>query len=378
MVAYPLVSPLPQITSREIKMTLVIQYLSTLSLENDKKWQNFWLESPDATLFNSPTWFKACSQAFPKREQLIVMAKAEDCLGAVLLLEKRGNQWTLMGRPYMDRAAILFTPSFIRQYGHELLSVLLKRLIILELSELSANQLDTLLASTKYLFKFFCQASVSPRFLIAQPSLTSKEKKEIRRLSRKLSELGTWSIEFELINNYSFELMSSIEKLSHKTSRKQAILEKEEVKTLFICAGAVSDSCVAFLKHNNEPIAHLLGFIENDSFLAYHMAYNENWANYAPGKLLVYHILPKLEEAGLLYFDFSRGQSSFKEKFSTTSNVQYCLKIFDRSCVGYLNYLMWGLEQSLYLARLKFSSCLPRQWKDEFRPHFNFWLNRRK
>ena len=357
---------------------LKIHYLVELSLQDFQEWKNLWSNSPDATVFNSPAWFKACRQAFPQREQLIVMAKVEDYLEAVFLLEKRGNQWTLMGRPYLDRASLLFTQSFMAQYGHQFLSILLEKFRILELSEVSKNQLEILLESSKKILSFFSEVSLNPIFLVNQPSLSGKETREIRRLTRRLNERGNWSIEFKPINNNSFELMSSIEKMSHKISRKQAILEKEEVKKLLTSLGTLSNSYIAFLNHNDKPIAHLLGLIEKDSFLAYHMAYNEDWADYAPGKLLIYHILPKLEKDGLLYFDFSRGQSSLKEKFSNIINTQYCLIFFDKSYIGYLNYFICRLEQLLDLMRLKITSHLPSHLKNQFRSYFNFWLDRRK
>lgn len=357
---------------------LNVQNIWHLSLENEQRWQKLWLNSPDANIFNSPAWFKACSHAFPKRKQLIVIVEAEDYLRAVFLLEKRENQYTLMGRPYMDRASLLFEPSFMVQHGYELLSVLLKKFKILELPELNQNQLDILLKSSEHLLKCFSEVSLNPRFFINQPSLTSKEKREIHRLTRRLSEHGNWSIEFKPINNDSFESMSSIENLSHKIHRKQAILEKEEVKKLFTSVGAMSNSYIAFLNHNGKPIAHLLGLIEKDSFLAYHMAYNEDWADYAPGKLLIYHILPKLEKDGLLYFDFSRGQNSLKQKFSNIAIPQYGLTLFDKSYIGYINYFIWRSEQLLNVIRLKITSHLPNSWKNKFRSYFSFWLDRHK
>ncbi len=362
----------------KVRLMLKVCYLVEPSLQDFQEWQELWSNSPDATLFNSPAWFKVCCQAFPQREQLIVMAKAEDCLGAILLLEKQRNQWTLMGRPYMDRASLLFLPSFIDQYGHQLLSILLKKFKILELSELGHNQLNILLKSSKKFLNSFSEVSLNPRFVINKPSLNSKEKREIRRLTRRFSERGNWSIEFQAINDRSFELMCFIEKLSHKISRKQAILEKEEVKKLLIGIGSMSNSYVAFLIHNGKPVAHLLGLIEKDSFLAYHMAYDENWADCAPGKLLIYHILPKLEKDGLLYFDFSRGQSQIKHKFSNIINTQYCFKLFTKSYIGYFNYFVWKLEQLLDLMRLKIAGYLPSSWKNQFRSYFNFWLDRRK
>lgn len=357
---------------------LKIRYLTEPSLQDFQEWQELWSNSPDATLFNSPAWFKACRRAFPQREPLIIMAMDEDYLGAILLLEKQRNKWTLMGRPYMDRASLLLEPSFIFQYGHQLLSTFIKKLEILEFSELREHQLEMLLKASNKLLNTYCQYSLNPRFKIDEPTLSSKEKVDIRRLTRRLSESGNWSVEFHSINEKSFLSMYKIELASHKISKNQTLLDRTEVKNLFITLGSMSKGYVAFLIHNGEPIAHLLGWIQEKTFLVHNMSYKQAWRSYAPGKLLVYHMLPSLKEKGILYFDFSRGQNSLKQKFSNISIPQYGLTLFDKSYQGYTNYLIWQLEQLLDLMRLKIALHLPSSWKDKFRPYLSFWLDRRK
>ena len=357
---------------------LKIRYLVKPSLQDFDEWQELWSSSPDATIFNSPAWFKACRQAFPKREQLIVIAKAEEHLGGVLLLEKQRNQWTLMGRPYMDRASLLLVPSFISEYGYQFLSTLVHKFKVLELSELSINQSEILIEPANKLLNIYCQYSLNPRFKVVEPTLSSKEKVDIRRLTRRLTENGNWYVEFQSISEKSFSSMCAIELASHKVGKNQTVLDKPEVKKLFITLGFMSKGYVAFLIHNNEPVAYLLGWIQEKTFLVQNMSYKQDWRRYAPGKLLVYHMLSSLKDRGILYFDFSRGQSSLKQKFSDNAVPQYGLTLFDKTCIGYLNYFFYRLEQLLDLIRLKIASRLPDNWKNNFRSYFNFWLDRRK
>jgi Acetyltransferase (GNAT) domain len=356
---------------------LQISYLSELSIDLLEEWNNLWLEVEDTTIFNSPKWFEACRQAFPLRNQIIVVAKAENRLGAVILIEKQKN-WTLMGRPYMDRASLLIAPDFAMLYGYQILSNLLKRFKILDLSELSEHQSRIFLSISDDILVCQFQSSLNPKFAIKQPALSNKEKREIRRLTQRLSERGDWSIELQTLSNDTLSKMCSIEQLSHKVSNKQAVLHKPEVKELFTSIAYLSNTCIAFLIQNGKPIAHLLGLIDNKIFLAYHMAYDETWAAYAPGKLLIYHILPYLEEEGFLYFDFSRGESSIKSKFSNIVAKQYNLVFFRKNCLGYIYFLLWQASSMLDVIRLKLSLHLSDQWKIWLRYYFKFWLDRRK
>jgi CelD/BcsL family acetyltransferase involved in cellulose biosynthesis len=343
-----------------------------------EEWQELWLNNPSATLFNSPAWLEGCKNAFPNRNFFIVTVTADCFLGAVFLLEKKGNIWTVVGRPYMDRASILLDNDFMSRHGRQLMSTLLKKFQILDLSELSENQNQSLLRASDNLLAYSRISSLNPRFLISKPVISRKERREINRLTRRLSKQGDWSIELQPLNKNSFARMLLIEQSSHKVQDNQAILHKPGVKELFICVGSLKKSYVIFLIHNNKDIAHLLGLAERETFLAYHMAYCKVWNNCAPGKLLIYHSLQILKNQGFACLDFSRGESMIKEKFSDTSVTLYGLRLFNRSFVGYLYYFLYKVEQNLDLLRINLGSRLPVKYKKQLKTYFYFWLNRNK
>jgi len=355
-----------------------VSFSSELSSSDIDKWREMWSSSPNQTIFNSHIWFSACCQAFPHRDQLVVIAEKQDILGAVLLVENRRQGLTLMGRPYMDRASLLLERDFMSKHGHQLLINLVKKFKTIDLSELSEEQTKVFLNISDNLLVCSRKSSLNPRFLIRELSLASKEEREINRLTRRLGKQGNWSIEFETLNENSFARMLFIEQSSHKVKNSQAILHKPGIRDLFTYIGFMKKAYVIFLVQNNKDIAHLLGLIEGDTFLAYHMAYHKAWADCAPGKLLIYHSLPRLESEGFVYFDFSRGESMIKEKFCDTSIMLYGLRFFDRSLIGYLYYFLYRIEQVLDLLTINLSSHLPVKYKKQLRAYFYFWLNRCK
>jgi CelD/BcsL family acetyltransferase involved in cellulose biosynthesis len=80
---------------------------------------------------------------------------------------------------------------------------------------------------------------------------------------------------------------------------------------------------VPLLHFQSRPIAHGLGFITQNSFLASHTAFLESFRHLMPGKLLKYFLLPHLSSVGIKNFDFGRGLSPHKLELTPHTHVQW-------------------------------------------------------
>jgi hypothetical protein len=121
-----------------------------------------------------------------------------------------------------------------------------------------------------------------------------------------------------------------IESQSPKPAQKRAIFHQSEARDLFSNISETYPlSRLYFLNLGRKPIAFLYGVLnrEKTEFMAYNMAYLEDFRNYSPGVMLLFLLIDDLKDEGIKILDFSRGLNTLKSQFTSLSKEQYFLYI---------------------------------------------------
>lgn len=289
------------------------------------QWHTLWQDCGQAHFFNSPMWFLSCLRAFTIKEFYIFCQYKEDKLEIILPLIKSHkygiNVLCSPGKKYLDKTTLLFIGcdysdlhNFFEQvlkYGN------------LYLTEIDKNLRHNL--QNKYLFY---KSSDNPYIdLAGQLSwLNKKHRSEIKNRIKKVGDHLDFQLHFSDTDKYLKDIFG-IEDRSYKKQKGRHIFSDIQARKLYenIAKMKGDNSAVVLLYFDNSPIAHLFGLTYKNIFLAYHMAYLSNYRNIMPGKILLYHLIIKLQALEYKLFDFSRGQSSLKSQFTGTTREQYDL-----------------------------------------------------
>ena len=152
--------------------------------------------------------------------------------------------------------------------------------------------------------------------------------------------------------------MKAIERDSAKAQRNKAVMsDPEYCSWLLAFIEQFKENCwIALMLLNGRPIAHYAGVCYKARFLGLHMAFLREYAKFSPGNILIFNILPLLRTQGIKEFDFGRGQSAMKARFTGTNDTpQFALYYFKKSLFGFIERLsteaFWGLVASRRLLR---------------------------
>jgi len=78
-----------------------------------------------------------------------------------------------------------------------------------------------------------------------------------------------------------------------------------------------------WLHYENEYIAYMLGFEQDEIFYAWNMAFEPRYSHFFPSKLLLYEIIKDCYDRKLKEFSFMRGETSYKAKWTQKTRVNY-------------------------------------------------------
>ena len=96
-----------------------------------------------------------------------------------------------------------------------------------------------------------------------------------------------------------------------------------------------------WLQFDNNYIAYMFGFEQDEVFYAWNMAFDPNYSNFFPSKLLLLEIVKDCYQRGLKEFNFMRGESDYKEKWTKHFRINYRFTIKNiKSTYGKAIYLM--------------------------------------
>lgn len=73
----------------------------------------------------------------------------------------------------------------------------------------------------------------------------------------------------------------------------------------------------------------MLGFYIDKTFYFWNTAFLDNYKNFYPTRLLQYYVIEYMHQANYKEFNFMRGESVYKAKWTKTTRTNYRLRIYN-------------------------------------------------
>ena len=299
--------------------------INELNEETIKEWKELWNLSKNKNYFNSFEWFENYTSTFSIKQFILLKGYSTKGLEFILpLIYVKKNNLKCIGGKYLDKVSFLYNDNpmkcidNLKRYAKE-------NHISITLYECDFN--TCFLENKDCIIEF---ASDNPYVDLNQNLdnvIKSKEKRYIKNIIRKNNEVNFKIIVGKNAQNY-IETIFDIENRSNKPKLRKALFIDDKSKNLFRKISQTKYGMLCILYYNGLPIAHMLGLIvPNQTFMAYHMAYDKQYRKYQPGKLVIYHLLNYLKNQSYSIFDFSRGNSILKRHFSIENAKHYNIYI---------------------------------------------------
>ncbi|MDH7513820.1 MAG: GNAT family N-acetyltransferase [Clostridiales bacterium] len=153
----------------------------------------------------------------------------------------------------------------------------------------------------------------------------------------RITRAGHW----EVVSNPNWDAETIIHKAARIHAKRQAELGRtssysDECSRNFIRSVIkVTESRgylrTYWLKFENNEIAYWIGFEVTNVFYAWNTAFDSKFAHFFPSKLLLFEIVKDCHRRKLKEFNFMRGESDYKEKWTKTFRGNYRFVIKNKS-----------------------------------------------
>jgi CelD/BcsL family acetyltransferase involved in cellulose biosynthesis len=232
----------------------------------------------------------------------------------------------------------------------EVINFLLRDYHQITLQETPQYLANTLYIKTDNAWRMSKLSSFSPFFEVEHPRISGKRRHEVRRYTRKLDrEHGPLAIDFMPLTVQLLEVMADIESRSKKPDKGRAEFEKQAYFDFIKDAiHRYQGMCwIGLMSLSGNPVAHYAGIVYNNKMLGLHMAFDRRFNRYSPGSVLIFNLLPMLTKQRIDLFEFGRGQSVVKSRFSgeqvERQETFYFFKKNVRGTIGMLQtMLLWA------------------------------------
>ena len=185
-----------------------------------------------------------------------------------------------------------------------------------------------------------------------EEKMGAKTRKSFRYDQRTLAEKG--EVNFETFTTFedvrsAMPATCLVEVASHKTQENAGLYTIRGKRAFFFellpelaQGGRVRAS---FLRVNDHPIAWQLELLSPGYSYLHHLAYDEEWKKYSPGKQLLRHCLERCWDEGRV-FDFLPAPFSYKEDYATHSVPTHELHWIHKSIRGRIarRLIRWNME----------------------------------
>ncbi len=177
--------------------------------------------------------------------------------------------------------------------------------------------------------------------------LKGRFKKEIRRKTKKLSELGTlhYSHIPAPLTAETFQDFLTLEDKGWKGKNGSSILRRDHLLKIYTSLTSVQKECFQMVNFNlyldEKLISSSLCFQSQDRFYVFKIAYDEEYGKYSPGLLLRLYELEYCFKNNLTKYDFSGTAQKWMKFFTNRNHFSMDIIIYQRhfsSLVRYLGY----------------------------------------
>lgn len=195
-------------------------------------------------------------------------------------------------------------------------------------------------------------------------TLSKNLRREFSNMTNRLKKLGEHRFYHRLLSDPDdpdLKRLREIELHSAKAARDIHLVFSPEVNDGFQkhLLRSFDDSVqpmLTVLELNGEIISYLYGFITGEAYHAYNMAFLPEYSRLSPGKLTMQAAIDESIRMGLKEFDFLRGDSYIKSKWSNTARSQMHLTLLKNCLLSRLHgWLIFTLRPRLkpFLQRFK-------------------------
>jgi CelD/BcsL family acetyltransferase involved in cellulose biosynthesis len=226
------------------------------------------------------------------------------------------------GNQYLDRCTLL-----VEENGQRVARELVKKLkkeVRFYLSGVDEEFSEGLINTSGLNFR---KTTICPYLELETDPNRFLQSKKRKRIIKALEE-GQGNFWCKTFLDFSEELLGiliEIENSSFKKSIYKSSLSDSRLRKLLLSLSeqGSKDLLINLLYYKDEPISFQYGFLSKGVFNASNMAYMASFADFIPGRLLTYLVLPELIKLGITKMDFSRGNSQFKREFTRDFYQQY-------------------------------------------------------
>lgn len=289
------------------------------------KWEQLWNNSHQAHSFNSPQWLQVCKDTFDIHTFHIISIYKNDELIALLPLtkERRFGIEILCspGEKYLDRSTLL-----LRDDNSLSMNILLHLLsgkstyLLQELSTPVKKDSDTYLLQKEASINPYIPLKSDPfRFLSSE-----NRRKLFKLIKQQEQELSFQSFTGDY---HALKMAINIDKKSAKRQAGKAVFASDLDLRFYqqLLKHFKDNFLIDIVFFHNTPIVFSIGLKYGKTYHACNTAYDINFRNIVPGKILLFFLLNHLKEQKMETFNFSRGQNELKNDFTKMYTPQYNL-----------------------------------------------------
>ena len=175
----------------------------------------------------------------------------------------------------------------------------------------------------------FKNSSVCPFLMLEPDPFAFLRNKKRKRIERAIEE-GKGQFSVKIYKGQSEELLKILQKVEYKSPKRSSYkdsLSDTYLDDLLLSLNRLNKNhlLTIVLYFKEEPVGFQYGFLYRGVFHGGNMAYKAEFADFVPGRVLVYLMLPELLKMGIKMVDFSRGDSQFKREFTPNFYTQYSI-----------------------------------------------------
>lgn len=330
---------------------LKVSEYSKIDDELVEKWNALWKKAYNKTFFNSYDWFKICHDVFSYEKILIIGIFNGDDLVALLPLVSFKKYFVSPGERYLDNTTLL-----VRKNSKEII-LCLTDYIKNNKYQIILNEVPLEITERFDVLNEF--ASDNPKADLTDGIQNIIKHKELRYLKR-IKEKNKNYISFDIYSGpRSFDEINRIFKIEQSSSKiksKKDLFSDEKARKLFRNISKTKSSFLIILRYNDLDIAHLFSVCDSNKVMAYHMAYNYDYAYLQPGKLIFLELMEYMISKNFEILDFSRGNSILKRHFSNGNVKKYNIYIncnIFKSFFVYIHKFIFKVKGTLFYKKIK-------------------------